>query len=278
MSQRIPHILSIAGSDSGGGAGIQADLKTMSAFGVFGMTAITAVTSQNSLGVHWVEHLSEESVDTQIHAVVADFGVHAVKIGMLGSPKMVACVAQALAKYPMQNIVMDPVLVATSGAALGDKDTVKAMVEHLLPAVDLITPNLFEASVFLNREIKTIAQMQLAAPDLLLLGPKAVLLKGGHLENTDQLVDILVFKEGDQIISQTFHHPKIQTKNSHGTGCSLSTAIACNLGAGLSLAESVDVGIEFVQQALAHACEMKLAQGAGPIWHAYEQFPQLDLK
>jgi hydroxymethylpyrimidine/phosphomethylpyrimidine kinase len=120
--------------------------------------------------------------------------------------------------------------------------------------------------------------MQLAAPDLLLLGPKAVLLKGGHLENTDQLVDILVFKEGDQIISQTFYHPKIQTKNSHGTGCSLSTAIACGLGAGLSLAESVDVGIEFVQQALIHAREMNLAQGAGPIWHAYEQFPQLDLK
>ncbi len=278
MSQRIPHILSIAGSDSGGGAGIQADLKTMAAFGAFGMTAITAVTSQNSLGVHWVEHLSEQSVDTQIHAVVADFGVQAVKIGMLGSPKMVACIAQAITKYPMQNIVLDPVLVATSGAALGDKDTVKAMVEHLLPKVDLITPNLFEASVFLNREIKTIEQMELAAKDLLYLCPKAVLLKGGHLENTDQLVDILVFKEGDQIFSKAFKHPKIQTKNSHGTGCSLSSAIACSLGAGLSLTESVDVAIEFVQQALYHAREMNHAQGAGPIWHAYEQFPQLGSK
>ncbi len=278
MSNRIPHILSIAGSDSGGGAGIQADLKTMSAFGAFGMTAVTAVTSQNSLGVHWIEYLSCKSVDTQIHAVTADFGVAAVKIGMLGSVEMVHSVAQAITKYQLSNIILDPVLVATSGAALGDKATARAMLEQLFPIVYLITPNLYEASIFLGREIKTVSQMQQAAADLLLLGPQAVLLKGGHLEGTDALIDVLVYKQGEDNKTVNFSHPKIITKNSHGTGCSLSTAIACGLGSGLSLEETVDVAIEFVQQALMHGSQLTMTLGAGPIWHAYEQYPQLVTK
>ena len=278
MSNRIPHILSIAGSDSGGGAGIQADLKTMSAFGVFGMTAITAVTSQNSLGVHWIEHLSCQSVDTQIHAVTADFGVGAVKIGMLGSIEMVHCVAQAITKYNLSHTVLDPVLVATSGAALGDKSTAQAMVAELFPIVSLITPNLYEASIFLGRQIKTIDQMEQAAVELLQLGPKAVLLKGGHLENTDSLDDVLVYLQGENLQIRHFPHPKIITKNTHGTGCSLSSAIACGLGGGLSLEEAVDVAIEFVQQALLHGSQLTMTMGSGPIWHAYEQYPQLETK
>ncbi|WP_281971544.1 MULTISPECIES: bifunctional hydroxymethylpyrimidine kinase/phosphomethylpyrimidine kinase [unclassified Polynucleobacter] len=278
MTNRIPHILSIAGSDSGGGAGIQADLKTMSAFGAFGMTAITAVTSQNSLGVHWIEHLSCQSVDTQIHAVTADFGVGAVKIGMLGSIEMVHCVAQAITKYNLSHTVLDPVLVATSGAALGDKSTAQAMVAELFPIVSLITPNLYEASIFLGRQIKTIDQMEQAAVDLLQLGPKAVLLKGGHLENTDSLDDVLVYLQGENLQIRHFPHPKVITKNTHGTGCSLSSAIACGLGGGLSLEEAVDVAIEFVQQALLHGSQLTMTLGSGPIWHAYEQYPQLDTK
>jgi hydroxymethylpyrimidine/phosphomethylpyrimidine kinase len=276
MPQRIPHILTIAGSDSGGGAGIQADLKTMSAFGAFGMTAITSVTSQNSLGVHWIEQLSTQSVDTQIHAVVADFGVHAVKIGMLGSADMVLCVSNAIQKHQLKHVVFDPVLIATSGASLADKATAKAMVEQLIPISYLITPNLYEASVLLNREIKTANQMEQAAIDLLEFGSEAVLLKGGHLENNHELVDILVFKEGSEVIRHTFKHPKIMTKNTHGTGCTLSSAIACGLGAGLSLTESVDVAIDFVQNALQHAADLKMANGSGPLWHAYEQFPQTE--
>jgi hydroxymethylpyrimidine/phosphomethylpyrimidine kinase len=275
MPNRIPNILTIAGSDSGGGAGIQADLKTMAAFGCFGMSAITAVTSQNSLGVHWVEYLSQQSVDTQIHAVAADFGVRAVKIGMLGSADMVQCVAKAIQKYELCHIVLDPVLVATSGAPLGDKVTAKAMLEYLFPLADVITPNLYEASVFLDREVKTIDQMKQAAQDFLKLGPKAVVLKGGHLENTHELIDILVTSDGDSFHCVEFKHDKIDTKNSHGTGCSLSSAIACGLGAGLSLEESVDVAIEFVQQALRHGSQLQIARSAGPLWHAYEQYPQV---
>lgn len=278
MTNRIPHILSIAGSDSGGGAGIQADLKTMSAFGAFGMTAITAVTSQNSLGVHWIEHLSCQSVDTQIHAVTADFGVGAVKLGMLGSIEMVHCVAQAITKYNLSHTVLDPVLVATSGAALGDKSTAQAMVAELFPIVSLITPNLYEASIFLGRQIKTIDQMEQAAVELLQLGPKAVLLKGGHLENTDSLDDVLVYLQGENLQIRHFPHPKMMTKNTHGTGCSLSSAIACGLGGGLSLEEAVDVAIEFVQQALLHGSQLTMTLGSGPIWHAYEQYPQLEIK
>ena len=278
MPNRIPHILSIAGSDSGGGAGIQADLKTMSAFGALGMTAITAVTSQNSLGVHWIEHLSCQSVDTQIHAVTADFGVGAVKIGMLGSVEMVHCVAQAITKYQLRHIVLDPVLVATSGAALGDKSTAQAMVAELFPIVSVITPNLYEASIFLGREIKTVSQMEQAAVDLLKLGPQAVALKGGHLENTDSIDDVLVYQQGDDVQIRHFPHPKIITKNTHGTGCSLSSAIACGLGGGLSLEEAVDVAIEFVQQAILHGSQLTMTLGSGPIWHAYEQYPQLEIK
>jgi hydroxymethylpyrimidine/phosphomethylpyrimidine kinase len=278
MPNRIPHILTIAGSDSGGGAGIQADLKTMAAFGCFGMSAITAVTSQNSLGVHWVEYLSQQSVDTQIHAVAADFGVGAVKIGMLGSADIVQCVAKAIQKYELCHIVLDPVLVATSGAPLGDKVTAKAMLEYLFPLADVITPNLYEASVFLDREVKTLEQMKQAAQDFLKLGPKAVVLKGGHLENTNELIDILVTSQGDAFHCVEFKHDKIDTKNSHGTGCSLSSAIACGLGAGLSLEESVDVAVDFVQQALLHGSQLKIARNAGPLWHAYEQYPQILIK
>jgi len=278
MPNRVPHILSIAGSDSGGGAGIQADLKTMSAFGAFGMTAITAVTSQNSLGVHWIEHLSCQSVDTQIHAVTADFGVSAVKIGMLGSVEMVHCVAKAITTYQLSHTVLDPVLVATSGAALGDKSTAQAIVTELFPIVSVITPNLYEASIFLGRQIKSASQMEQAALDLLKLGPQAVVLKGGHLENTDSIDDVLVYQQEEGVQIRHFPHPKIITKNTHGTGCSLSSAIACGLGGGLSLEEAVDVAIEFVQQALLHGSQLSLTLGSGPIWHAYEQYPQLDTK
>jgi hydroxymethylpyrimidine/phosphomethylpyrimidine kinase len=275
MPQRIPHILSIAGSDSGGGAGIQADLKTFSAFGCYGMTAITAVTSQNSLGVHWIEQLSAQSVDTQIHAVVADFGVHAVKVGMLGSEAMVQCVAQAIKKYELEQVVIDPVLVATSGATLGDKGTATTIAKHLFPLAKLITPNLYEASVFLGKEVKTPNQMKEAATELLKMGPPAVLLKGGHLEGGDELLDLLAYQEQGQIILKEFHHLKIHTKNSHGTGCTLSSAIACGLGSGLSLSDAVNVGIDFVQQALVHGSQLNIGQGAGSLWHAYEQYSQI---
>jgi hydroxymethylpyrimidine/phosphomethylpyrimidine kinase len=278
MHYPIPHILTIAGSDSGGGAGIQADLKTFAAFGAFGMSAITAVTSQNSLGVHWVEYLSIQSIDTQIHSVIADFGVDAVKVGMLGSTEIVECVAKAVTQYGLKNIVLDPVLVATSGATLGDKSTSVAIVQHLFPLARIVTPNLYEASMFMGGKVTTKEQMILAAHAFLKMGPQAVLIKGGHLENSSELVDILVTEEHGEILVHEFSHPKIDTKNTHGTGCTLSSAIACGLGTGLSLLEAVDVGIDYVQQALLHGTHLKIAQANGPLWHAFEQYPQVDEK
>jgi hydroxymethylpyrimidine/phosphomethylpyrimidine kinase len=144
--------------------------------------------------------------------------------------------------------------------------------------VKLITPNLYEASIFLDREIKTVSQMEQAAIDLLQLGPQAVLLKGGHLENSDSLEDVLVYRDGEDPHIRYFSHSKIITKNTHGTGCSLSSAIACGLGGGLSLEEAVDVAIDFVQQALLHGSQITMTLGSGPIWHAYEQYPQLVTK
>jgi hydroxymethylpyrimidine/phosphomethylpyrimidine kinase len=276
MNQHIFKILSIAGSDSGGGAGIQADLKTFAALGCFGMTAITAVTSQNSLGVHWVEQLSNKSIDTQIHAVMADFGADAVKVGMLGSVEVVECISQAIEEYQLKNIVLDPVLVATSGATLGDKSTSLAIAKHLFPKATLITPNLYEASMFLNRVIQTQSDMVIAGKELLGMGPAAVLVKGGHLDNPTELVDILVTKKNGEFLIQEFYHQKIDTKNSHGTGCTLSSAIACGLGSGKTLSEAVKNGIDFVQQALLHGSPLQLAHAHGPLWHAFDQYPQVD--
>jgi hydroxymethylpyrimidine/phosphomethylpyrimidine kinase len=275
MHQPIPHVLSIAGSDSGGGAGIQADLKTFAAFGCYGMTAITAVTSQNSHGVHWVEYLSAQSIDTQIHAVSADFGVDAVKIGMLGHVSTVETVAKAITQYDLKNIVLDPVLVATSGASLGDKDTAQAIALQLFPLVRIITPNLYEASMFLGQDVKTRDEMVQAAHQFLKMGPEGVLIKGGHLEGATELVDVLLIRQEDQIVQYDFFHPPINTKNTHGTGCTLSSAIACGLGSGLSLYEAVDTAIDYVQNALLHAIHLQIAQNNGPLWHAYEQYPQL---
>jgi hydroxymethylpyrimidine/phosphomethylpyrimidine kinase len=268
-NQNVPRILSIAGSDSSGGAGIQADIKTIMALGGHGMTAITAVTAQNSLGVTAVQAISPAMVTAQIDAVVTDIGVDAVKIGMLGSAETVRAVAQALGGHRIGCIVLDPVLRTTSGHDLGDETTATAIVKYLFPLAALVTPNLDEASIFLGRRVQYQDELNRAGQDLLDLGAKAVLLKGGHLPVADgeSMVDVLVTPHG----VHRFTHPKIPTRNAHGTGCTLAAAIATRMAANCALHDAVDSAIRYVQGALRAGAQLHLGHGSGPLWHMHEQ-------
>ena len=271
--KKLAQVLTIAGSDSGGGAGIQADLKTMSAWGCYGLTVLTAVTAQNTLGVSHIEALSQQSVAAQITAVMTDFDVNTIKIGMLASPELVQTVANSLRDYPRVQIVLDPVLVATSGAVLGSAQTAQRLQQDLFPRARLITPNLSETAVLLGRPIHTVEQMEEAARELVDLGVHAALIKGGHLEDTDLLVDVLAIKTGQSILMRRYAHAKISTENTHGTGCTLSSAIACGLALGAPLEEAVAQAIDYVQEAIRHAVSLNLGQGPGPLWHAFRNFP-----
>lgn len=259
-----PRLLSIAGSDSGGGAGIQADLKTFAALQAYGMTAITALTAQNTLGVQSIQAIPADMVTAQMDAVATDIGIDAAKTGMLGNPETVLAVAAALDRHAIRKLVVDPVMLATSGATLSSHVTAQAMVQHLFPRAALITPNLPEAAWLLGRDIHQAAQMEAAAHDLLALGCTAVLLKGGHLQG-DRLQDLLLTAEGQL---RTWTHPRIVTRNLHGTGCTLSAAIAVHLGRGATLTAAVDAGIGYVTQAITAGAHWSLGQGNGPLNHA----------
>ncbi len=259
---RIPNILSIAGSDPSGGAGIQADLKTFAALGCHGMAALTALTAQNTRGVSAVHLPSPDFVAEQITMVLADIDVAAVKIGMLGSAGIVEAVAQALAAYAGP-IVLDPVLVATSGAALGDDTVIAAMRTHLFPRATLVTPNLAEASRLLDGAMldgdDAIAQ---AARQLRDAGAAAWLIKGGH-GTGDQATDLLLDGEG----LARFSSPRLATRNTHGTGCTLSSAIAAALGKGAPLREAVATAKRYLDGALAGADRLSVGHGPGPVDH-----------
>jgi hydroxymethylpyrimidine/phosphomethylpyrimidine kinase len=274
----IPKVLSIAGSDSGGGAGIQADLKVITALGGFGMTAITAITAQNTMGVTRIQDLDLDVVEAQIDAVVSDIGVDVVKIGMLASPAIVRTVAACLKKHSIKKIVLDPVLRATSGASLGGDDTAKTMVHELFPLATIVTPNLYEASIFLGKPIASVGQFKEAAEQLLALGPKAVLIKGGHLEGEPkELVDYLIWHDRKDDVPVIFHkefkHPRIPTSNTHGTGCSLSSAIATYLADQHDLSHSVAKAISFVSAAIEAGQRLEIGKGSGPLWHMHDFYP-----
>lgn len=267
----IPRILSIAGSDSGGGAGIQADLKTMTALGCHAMTAITAITAQNTLGVTAIQPIDLSVVRAQIDAVFSDIGVDSVKVGMLANAEIVHAVSESMQKWKPQYLVVDPVLRATSGADLGGDGVVDSMVDELFPLATLITPNLFEASAILGRSITKANQLVDAGKDMIAKGVKAVLLKGGHLEDDlAELVDVLVYQDKQEIKVREYCHPRIETKNTHGTGCTLSSAIASYLAQGFELEDSVGKGIDYVQAGLRGASSLKLGAGHGPLWHMHE--------
>lgn len=254
--------LTIAGSDSGGGAGIQADLKTFQELDTFGMSVITALTAQNTLGVHGVYPQSKEAIVAQLDAVLSDIGVDAVKTGMLFSSEIIEAVAQKLIEYRVQQIVIDPVMVAKGGHSLLQEEAIEAVRKHLVPLATVITPNVPEAEVIIGEKgISSLQDMEDAARKIHLLGAKHVVLKGGHLlgeDSTDVLFDGASFT----------YLPvrRIDTKHTHGTGCTFAAAIAAGLAKGQSVLEATQIAKEFITCAIQHS--MAIGQGIGPTNHA----------
>jgi hydroxymethylpyrimidine/phosphomethylpyrimidine kinase len=260
---QTPIALTIAGSDSGGGAGIQADLKTFSALGVFGCSVISSLTAQNTLGVQGVYPIPPQFVQQQIRSVLSDLPVGAIKTGMLATAEIIAAVAESLNSFARIPFVLDPVMIATSGDRLLAEDAIDTLIKHLFPLATLITPNLHEAAALLNLPVASdLAAMQMQGEKLLAFGAQAVLMKGGHALN-NEATDLLVTGDGIQIFSA----PRLQTKNTHGTGCTLASAIAAGLAKGLLLEESVQKAKDYLQNALLHSEKLHIGQGAGPVHH-----------
>ncbi|HEX6990104.1 MAG TPA: bifunctional hydroxymethylpyrimidine kinase/phosphomethylpyrimidine kinase [Bacillota bacterium] len=259
---RIPRALTIAGSDSGGGAGIQADLKAFLAAGVYGMSAITGLTAQNTVGVRGVHLVPEDFIVQQFDAVVEDIGVDAVKTGMLATAGIVEAVAASIRRHGIENLVVDPVMIAKSGDALLDADAAQAVRRRLLPLALIATPNLHEAGAILGRPVETLAQMEQAACDLHALGVRYPVVKGGHLPAeralADRAVDV-VFDGRDLVHLEA---PRIATRNTHGTGCTFSAAICAALARGLEPLEAIRYGKRVITEAVAHALD--LGAGHGP--------------
>jgi hydroxymethylpyrimidine/phosphomethylpyrimidine kinase len=255
----VPKALTIAGSDSGGGAGIQADLKTFSAFQVFGMSALTAVTAQNSVGVTGVHNLPPEFVALQLDAVLGDFGADAVKIGMLSTAGIVRAVADRLGAYRVSSVVLDPVMIAKSGDPLLQPDARAALIEAVLPLAAVVTPNLHEASVLAGLPVATEADMEEAARRIHARGPRHVLVKGGHLKDsaTDVLYDGRAFTR--------FPAPRLESNNTHGTGCTYSSAIAAGLARGVPLVTAIGEAKAYVTAAIREG--FQAGRGVGALRH-----------
>jgi len=269
---RLPRALTIAGSDSGGGAGIQADLKTFHQFGVFGTSVITAVTAQNTRGVRAWEALSVTLIAQQLEAVASDLGPAATKSGMLGSAAVVEAVAAGLARHALPNYVLDPVMVATSGDRLLDRDAEqliaeRLVAERLVPLAVLVTPNLDEAALLAGFEVASVEAMERAAGALIERGARAALIKGGHLAGPE-VVDVLATGAS----RRRFARRRIATRSTHGTGCTLSAAIAAGLALGADLEQAVTDALDFVHRAIAAA--PGLGAGHGPLNHFVEARPR----
>jgi hydroxymethylpyrimidine/phosphomethylpyrimidine kinase len=254
-----PRVLTIAGSDSGGGAGIQADLKTITALGGFGMSAITALTAQNTLGVRDISEVSPAFVAAQMDAVAEDIGIDAAKTGMLAGRGVIGAVADAVERHAVRPLVVDPVMVAKSGDALLAEDARELMRDRMLPLATVVTPNLAEAEVLTGRPVRDPAGMREAARRLRELGAEWALVKGGHLDGdpTDVLFD------GRDLHEVT--RPRVATRNTHGTGCTYSAAIAVGLARGMAVPDAVEWARDALQAALEHS--LALGRGAGPLGH-----------
>lgn len=259
-------VLTIAGSDSGGGAGIQADLKTFSALGCFGMSVITSLTAQNTQGVTGIHAVPPEFVRQQMDAVLSDIGTDAVKIGMLFSPELIRAVADGLVDHRVTNIVLDPVMVAQSGDRLLQGDAIDAIREHLLSLADVLTPNLPEAEVLAGTAIRSKEQIEQAAQSLSMSGSGAVLIKGGHLtgERSD---DLLYLAEEGRFVE--ISGQRLETCNNHGTGCTLSSAIASMLASGYSVERSVRLAKDYIQVAISAGAGYRIGHGHGPVHHFF---------
>ncbi|MDW8465499.1 MAG: bifunctional hydroxymethylpyrimidine kinase/phosphomethylpyrimidine kinase [Chloroherpetonaceae bacterium] len=259
-------LLTVAGSDSGGGAGIQADLKTFSALGCYGMSAITALTAQNTVGVEAIYGVPAEFVAKQINAVVQDIGVNAVKIGMLATADIIKAVADRLAAHQLRPVVLDPVMTAKSGDRLLEESAVEALRTCLLPLATVVTPNLPETSLLLGRTVRTRSEMEQAARDLQALGAKNVLVKGGHLSEPVS-ADCLLTEEGSL---HWLEAKRIHTANTHGTGCTLSSAIAAYLAKGVGIVEAVKLAKNYLTGAIERGATYALGKGHAPVHHFYQ--------
>jgi hydroxymethylpyrimidine/phosphomethylpyrimidine kinase len=279
----IPVVMTIAGSDSGAGAGIQADLKTISALGVYGTSVITAITAQNTCGVRGIHSIPLEMIEQQFVALTSDFNVKSIKTGMLQGVDVVDLVSKCISESKIENYVLDTVMVATSGDKLVFEDTVQALISKLFPLAKIITPNIYEAEILLNRKINNLDEMQKAALDLLKFNSYSVLLKGGHLQfddeknfnNNDKKNDnskknqkiFDVFVTVEQTSPIIFENEKIITNNVHGTGCTLSAAIATFLAKGQNLETAIKNSENYIHKAIIAGAKLKLGKGNGPLWH-----------
>lgn len=260
-----PSVLAIAGFDGSGGAGLQADIKAISALGCFATSVLTALPVQNTQGVRSIYPIPYSAVQEQMEAIMDDIFPDAIKIGMVHTAELVNTIANTLKQYPEVPIVFDPVMVATSGHKLIEDSTIAAIVETLFPIASVITPNMDEAALLANMEIKTLDDMHIAGAKILRLGCKAVLLKGGHLEG--KRITSLYFQQDGTVLS--FEFEKFETNNTHGSGCTLSSAIASYLARGKSLAEAIALGQDYVHQAIYHGKDVLIGKGNGPLNHFF---------
>ena len=265
--QNYPRVLTIAGSDSGGGAGIQADIKSISANGCFATSAITAITAQNTLGVNAVEGLSIDILEGQIEAVLSDIGTDSVKIGMLHSAEVVRSVARLLRKYGIKDVVLDPVMVSTSGHKLIEDSAIAVLKSDLMPLARVITPNIPEAEILLGEPIEKQGDLPTAARRLAQQYDVSVLLKAGHLVD-DELIDIFYNNETGEVIELSAR--RVDTPNTHGTGCTLSSAFAAQLAKGLPLTEAARAAKAYINNAIIHGAAYKIGNGHGPVCHFYK--------
>ncbi|AKL95652.1 hydroxymethylpyrimidine/phosphomethylpyrimidine kinase ThiD [Clostridium aceticum] len=264
----MKHLLTIAGSDCSGGAGIQADLKTFSALGTYGMSVITAITAQNTQGVDAIVEIDNTMVKAQIDAIFKDIAVHAVKVGMVSNREIIAQISKSLLEWLPPFVVVDPVMVSTSGHHLLKPEAKTTLIEDLFPIATIITPNIPEAEVILDRKIDDIEDMEEAAKAIYNLGPKGVLVKGGHL--LGDAVD--VFFDGTTITK--FTSPRIHKTNTHGTGCTLSSAIATHLALEFDLLTSIRKSKDYVTKAI--DCGLEIGKGDGPLHHFHHLYPSID--
>ena len=259
---KIP-TLTIAGSDSSGGAGVQADLKTFSAIGTYGMSVITAITAQNTMGVFDVEELSRNIIKEQMKAVFEDIMPKAVKIGMVSSPEIILEIVDNLKKYKPETIVVDPVMISKSGYSLLRPEAKENLIKYLIPKAYIVTPNVPEAEEISSIKIETVEDMKKAGNIILNMGPKYVLMKGGHLEG--DCVDVLIGKD----MFEVFKGERINRKNTHGTGCTISSAITSHLALGHDIKESVRLSKEYITEAIRYSFD--IGHGVGPVHHFYKE-------
>lgn len=262
MTERPRRVLTIAGSDSGGGAGIQADLKTFTVMDCYGMSAVTALTAQNTCGVLGISPVPADFVRAQIDAVAGDIGVDAVKTGMLATPEIVRETALAVKRWAWTNVVLDPVIVAKSGDHLLAPEARGTVIEELLPLVLIVTPNRYEAEVLAGRPVRDLDSAARAAEDIAALGPRYVVLKGGHLGG-DKSIDLVHDGGGFHLLEA----PRVGTRNTHGTGCTFSAAIAAALAHGLDPLDAIAAAKEFITSALVAAGDWRVGNGHGPVDH-----------